>query len=92
MKPLIRLKVRIIPNAKKTELGGYREDELVLRVSAPALEGKANKAAIEFMSRCLGIPRSAIGIVSGETSRHKIFQIVGLESGELEKKLTATGR
>jgi uncharacterized protein (TIGR00251 family) len=81
------LKVRVIPNAKKTEFSGYREGELVLRLNAPALEGKANKAALEFVSRQLGVSRSAVSLVSGEKSRHKIFQIVGLEIGDLERKL-----
>ena len=88
MKPSVMLKVRVIPNAKKTEFTGYREDELVLRLNAPAIEGKANKAATEFVSQYFGVPRSAVLMVSGEKSRHKIFQIVGLKSSDLERKLT----
>ena len=84
----LKLKVRVIPNAKKTEFTGYRADELVLRLNAPAIEGKANKAATEFVSEYFGVPRSAVVIVSGEKSRHKIFQIVGLKSSDLERKLT----
>jgi uncharacterized protein len=82
------LKIRVIPNAKKTEFTGYREDELVLRLNAPALEGKANKAALEYVSRYFGVPRSAVMMVSGEKSRHKIFQIVGLDCSDLERKLS----
>jgi uncharacterized protein (TIGR00251 family) len=81
------LRVRVIPNSKKTEFAGYRENEIVLRLNAPAVEGKANKAATEFVSRYLGVARSAVLLVAGERSRHKIFQIVGLESIVLEKKL-----
>lgn len=88
MKPSVKLKVRVIPNARKTEFTGYRSDELVLRLNAPALEGKANKAAIEFVSRFFEVPRSAVLIVSGEKSRHKIFQIVGLKRSDLEGKLS----
>ena len=87
MKGSVKLKIRVIPNAKKTEFTGYREDELVLRLNAPAIEGKANKAATEFVSQYFGVPRSAVLMVSGEKSRHKIFQIVGLESSDLEGKL-----
>ena len=83
-----KLKVRVIPHARKTEFTGYRDDELVLRLNAPALEGKANKAAIEYVSRYFGVPRSAVLMVSGEKSRHKIFQIVGLERSDLEGKLS----
>ena len=83
-----KLRVRVIPNAKKTEFTGYREDELVLRLNAPALEGKANKAALEYIARYFGVSRSAVLLVSGEKSRHKIFQIVGLESSDLEGRLS----
>jgi uncharacterized protein (TIGR00251 family) len=88
MKSAVKLRVRVIPNAKKTEFTGFREDELVLRLNAPAVEGKANKAATEYISRYFGVARSAVSMVSGEKSRHKIFQIVGLETSDLEGRLS----
>jgi uncharacterized protein len=87
-----RLKIRVIPNARKTEFAGYREDEIVLRLSAPAVEGKANKAAVEFLSEFFGVGRCAVVLTAGERSRHKIFQIVGLESDDLERKLAGINR
>ena len=87
-----RLRVRVIPDAKKSGFSGYREGELVLRLSAPAVEGKANKAAVEFVSRYFGVSRSAVLLVGGERSRHKIFQIVGLECSDLERKLADIDR
>jgi uncharacterized protein (TIGR00251 family) len=90
--PGARLKVRVIPNARKTEFSGYRDDEIVLRLSAPAVEGKANKAAVEFVSRYFGVARSAVLLIGGERSRHKIFQIVGLEDDDLERKLADINR
>jgi uncharacterized protein (TIGR00251 family) len=86
------LRIRVIPNAKKTEFAGYREGELILRLNAPPVDGKANKAAVEFVSRYLGVSRSAVLVVGGERSRHKIFQIVGLELSDLERKLAETDR
>ena len=88
----VRLKVRVIPNAKKDAFEGYREDELVLRLNAPAVEGKANKAALDFVSQFFRVPRSAVSLVRGERSRHKILQIVGLKSSDLERKLTEIDR
>ena len=82
----MKLKIRVMPKAKKTEFTGYRDGELVLRVNAPALEGKANKAALEFIARSLGVGRSSIALVSGEKSRHKIFEIVGLERSDVERR------
>lgn len=86
------LKIRVIPNARKTEFSGYRDDELVLRVNAPAVEGKANKALVEFICEYFGVTRSDILLIRGERSRHKIFQIVGLNVGDLERKLAGINR
>jgi len=88
----VQLKLRVIPNAKKDEFIGQREGEWILRLNAPAIEGKANKAALEFVSEFFGVPRSAVFLVRGERSRHKIFQIVGLESSVLERKLAEIDR
>jgi uncharacterized protein len=86
------LKVRVIPNAKKNEFGGYRDGELVLRLTALAFEGRANRAAVDFLARFVGVPRSAVLLVRGESSRHKIFQIVGLGNSDLERKLAEIDR
>ncbi len=81
------LRVRVIPNAKKSVFDGYRENELLLRLKAPALEGKANKAAAEFIAKFFQLPYSAVSLVSGEKSRHKKFEIIGLDTGDIERKL-----
>jgi uncharacterized protein len=83
----MKLKVRVIPNARKNAFMGYREDELLVRLTAPALEGKANRAATDFIAELLGISRSSVSLISGEKSRHKIFEIVGFEPYDLEGKL-----
>jgi uncharacterized protein (TIGR00251 family) len=83
------LSVRVIPNAKKDEFAGYRVGELLLRLSAPAVEGKANKAAIEFLARYFGVARSDVVLIRGEKSRHKVFQILGLESSDISTKLSS---
>jgi len=88
----VTLKIRVVPNAKKSEFSGYREDELVLRLNAPPVEGRANKAAVEFLSEYFGVAHSAILLLRGESSRHKIFQIVGLKSDDLERKLAVINR
>ena len=79
--------LRVIPNARKNGFAGYREGEWILTLNAPAIDGKANKAAVEFLSSFFGVPRSAVVLVRGERSRHKKFQIVGLEVDDLERKL-----
>ncbi len=88
----VKRKLRIIPNAKKNEFAGYREGELVLRLNAPPIDGKANKAAVEFVSKFFGVSRSSVLLVRGESSRHKIFEIVGLGRIDLERKLAELNR
>jgi uncharacterized protein (TIGR00251 family) len=83
----VKLSIRVIPNARKTGFAGRREGEFVLRLCAPAVEGKANKAAVEFIAEHLGVPRSRVALVAGEKSRHKIFEIVGLDASDVEGRL-----
>ena len=83
----MRLPVRVIPNAPKTAITGMRGDEMILRVNAPASDGKANRAATRFLARIFGVSTSSIQLVSGEKSRHKKFEIVGLKPGEIRERL-----
>ena len=82
-----RIKIRVIPNARRTGFDGYREGELLLRLNAPALEGRANKAAAAFIADYFALPRSSVALVSGEKSRHKIFELIGLGIGDVERKV-----
>ncbi len=81
------LEVRVIPNASRTAITGTRGDEVVLRLTAPAIEGKANRAALGYLSRAFVVRSSAVRLVGGEKSRHKKIEIVGLDSGEFTNKL-----
>jgi uncharacterized protein (TIGR00251 family) len=80
----MRLAVRVIPNASKNEFAEMRENERVLRLTAPAVDGKANKAAIAFLAGHYDVSRSRVVLVSGEKSRHKIFEIVGFDASDVE--------
>ncbi|MFN3385202.1 MAG: DUF167 domain-containing protein [Candidatus Thermochlorobacter sp.] len=76
--PVKTLAVKVVPNAKKE--GVIEENgRLKIYVHAPALDGKANKAVIEILSRHLGIKKSKVRIVRGETSREKVIEILALE-------------
>jgi len=87
----VKLKVRVIPNARKSEFAGSRDGEWILRLNAPPVDGKANKAAVEFISKSLGISRSGVSLISGEKGRHKIFEIVGFQLSDVERILAESG-
>ena len=79
----MKLAVRVIPNARRSEFSGRRDGEVVLRLSAPAVEGKANRAAVEFIAKYFGIARSRVTLVNGEKTRHKVFELEGVEQIDL---------
>jgi uncharacterized protein (TIGR00251 family) len=82
----VKLEVRVIPNARKNELS-RRDGQWTLRLNAPAIDGRANRAAIEFLAAFLHVPKSKVTLVVGEKSRHKIFEIAGLNLSDVEGRL-----
>lgn len=73
----MELDVRVIPRAGRDELGGMRDGRLVVRVSAPPVDGKANTAVCALLAKAAGVPKGAVGVVRGETSRDKRVRIDG---------------
>lgn len=73
----------MIPRARKTEVVGFRDDVLVVRVAAPPVEGAANDAVIAFFATALRIPKRNIQIVSGERSRLKRVSIAGVAASDV---------
>ncbi|MFG1794283.1 DUF167 domain-containing protein [Nocardia sp. NPDC049149] len=72
----ISVRATIKPNSRKGPLVEILDDgTLTLYVRAPAVEGKANKAAIELLAEHYGVAKSAVRLASGATSRHKRFDI-----------------
>ena len=63
------------PGAKKSAVAGLHGESLKVRVAAPPVEGKANEALIAFVAKALGLPRRAVSIVKGESSREKLLLI-----------------
>ncbi len=84
---LIRLKVRVIPNARKNEVVSWTEDEIRLKVKAPAVEGKANAALIEYLAELTGVPRSKIQIKAGEKARVKVVELEGPSPEEVRARI-----
>ena len=73
----ITLTLHIQPGAKKTEFAGLHGDALKIRLAAPPVDGKANEALIKFVAGVLRLPKSAVNLKSGQTSRRKVLEVVG---------------
>jgi uncharacterized protein (TIGR00251 family) len=82
------LTIRVTPRARKTELGGVLEDGTVrIRVAAPPVEGKANKALVKYLSELFGVRKNKIEIVAGEKGLDKIISIDGMPATEVEERI-----
>ena len=84
------LALHIQPGAKKTELAGLHGEALKIRLAAPPVDGKANAALLAFLAKACGVSKSAVELVSGETSRSKRVRIHGVDVAELERLAATT--
>lgn len=79
--------VKVHPRAKKNAITGTIGDVYKLSLTAPALEGRANKACIEFFAELFAVPRSSITIASGEHSRNKVIRVDGVTESQAKQSL-----
>jgi uncharacterized protein (TIGR00251 family) len=80
-----------VPRASRNGIVGIRDGRIVVRVTAPPVDGAATKAALSVLADALGVARTTIEVVSGQTSRNKAVTIGGLGAAEVFSRL-ATGR
>lgn len=69
--------VRVIPRSSKTEIVGEHDGALKVKLRSPPVEGAANAEIIKMLAKSFGVARSAVSIISGETSRNKRVRIEG---------------
>lgn len=85
----VMLSVKVQPRAGRTEVSGLLDQELKVRVAAPPVDSAANEALVEFLAKKLDLPRRAVTLVRGQTSRHKVIRIEGISAegaaGKLEE-------
>jgi uncharacterized protein len=84
----MRLAVRVTPKGGRDAVDGWASDPagrpyLKIRVSAAASDGEANAALTAFLAKALKRPRSAVRIVSGETSRLKMIEVEDLDDATI---------
>ncbi len=79
------LNLKISPNASKNEMIKTDEGILKVKITAQPIDGKANKALIEFLSKQLKVPKSAFEIVKGQTGKDKTLLIRSKEQAVIDK-------
>ncbi len=80
------LRIKIVPNSSRNEIV-EEENFIKVKICAPPIENKANKALIEFLSKKIKRAKSNLQIIKGELSKEKTILIKGITQDTLEKSL-----
>jgi len=83
------LSVRAQPGARRNEVRGFQDGALKVCVTQAPEKGKANKAIAEVLAKWLGVRKSRIELISGETASQKKFLVRGIEQKDLAERLFA---
>jgi uncharacterized protein (TIGR00251 family) len=84
----VRISIRVRPGAGRTAVGGSHDGALVVRVAAPAVDGRATEAALTAVADALGVRRRAVTLVTGATSRTKVVDIDGGDADRVRELLS----
>lgn len=83
----VKITLKVIPNAPRNEVLGWRGKALAVKLTAPPLEGRANRQLCEFIGEVLGVSPADVTLLQGETSRRKVVHVAGLSAAEARERL-----
>ncbi|MBD0283578.1 MAG: DUF167 domain-containing protein [Thermoleophilaceae bacterium] len=86
---MAEIEVRVIPRARRDEIGNERGGRLLIRLTAPPVDGAANAALCRLVARRAGVPARRVSVVRGQTSRDKVVRNDGLTAAELRASMRA---
>lgn len=79
----VRVAIRVQPGAKKDAVLGKQAEAWKISVRAPAIEGKANRACVQYLAKLLDVRRSTVALIKGKKNRDKVFEIEGLTDHQI---------
>ena len=85
----ISFPVKIHPRAKKNSITGEVGGALKLALTAPPVDGAANRACVEYFSKSLKVPRSSVTIASGERNRRKVVRVQGVTAEQFWERISS---
>jgi hypothetical protein len=85
--PTTRLRIRVSPGARRTELVGRQGEAWKVRVAAPPERGRANDAVLKLLSERLRVPPAELTVVAGRSGRDKVVELRGLGAEEADRRL-----
>jgi len=84
---MAELRVRLQPRARRDEIAGERDGAVLVRVTAPPADGKANAALVKLVAKRAGVAKGKVSVARGERSRDKVIRVEGLSGAELRRAL-----
>lgn len=81
------LAIKAIPNAPRSAIVGWLGDALKVKVHAPPVEGRANDELCVLLAAELDLPRRAVTVLRGDTSRQKLVRLAGLTIADVKARL-----
>ena len=88
----VLLAVKVQPRASKNEVCGAAGNELRIRITAPPVDSAANEGLVRLLAEILDCPRSDVQLVRGQTSRHKVIAISGLQPELIATRLAESNQ
>jgi uncharacterized protein len=85
--PRAELRVRLQPRARRDEIAGERDGAVVVRVTAPPVDGRANAALVRLIAKRAGVAKRRVEVVRGERARDKLIRVEGIGGPELRRAL-----
>lgn len=85
--PSAQIAVRLRARANEDRLAGLRDGVLQARVTAPPIDGKANRALCRLIAKRVGVAPSRVSVVHGERSRDKLVRVEGIDVAALQGAL-----
>ena len=85
--PKTTIVVKVLPRSYRDEIVGKKDEVYKIKLAAPAIEGKANKALLKLLAKKLDLPKREIRIISGERSRTKTIGINHLTLEQVKQLL-----
>jgi uncharacterized protein (TIGR00251 family) len=79
--------IRVKPRAPATKIAGERSGQLVVQVTAPPLDGKANDAVCRLLAKSLKIASGRVRVVAGERARDKLVRVDGMAAADVANML-----
>jgi uncharacterized protein (TIGR00251 family) len=87
----MRLRVRVTARAARDEIAGVRDGVLLVRVTAPPVEGRANDAVCRTVAAALGVPARRVSVVRGHGAREKTLEVEGVDDATARVALGISG-